>query len=138
VTDTIAKIARLQRIAEYLAVDTDPDRALFGTQLAALLSLGLPFWRAFELQSDWFDETVRHQRDQALRDIARRDHPGLRGKPLARAIDLARLRYLPTFERDRRMRRRPDGARGRLYDILMTEKFPGYSQLLNIFRGFTG
>jgi hypothetical protein len=74
------------------------------------------------------------QRDMALRDLARRYYPGVKGRELAAAVHCAVRCYetSPARPRDRDARHRPDGIAGAAYDVLMHGELPGVEHLRKV------
>jgi hypothetical protein len=84
----------------------------------------------------WKAEARRARRDAMVIDIRRRHFPDLTARAAAAEIETAARRYAATgFRADRRTRRRPDGIRGDLFDILSVCEMQGRDALSRLFNG---
>ena len=73
---------------------------------------------ALGIPATWRASRVRMRRDRLYAALARH-FPGLEGRPLARAITTAISQYeFGSWQSDRRAGRRPDGARGLIFELL--------------------
>jgi hypothetical protein len=129
--DPMAAIGRAVRV---LAESGDPEAVLVAEALerwrAGNECLEVALGRAPGLRAAWH----LRQRDMALRDLARRYYPGVKGRELAAAVHCAVRRYeaSPAWPRDRNARHRSDGEAGAAYDVLMHGELPGVEHLRKV------
>jgi hypothetical protein len=117
-----------------LAESGDPEAVRVAEALAAWLTgnqcLEVAMGYAPGFRAAW----RQRQRDEALRDLASRHYPGVKGRELAAAVHCAVRRYETSvaWPRDRNARHRPDGEAGAAYDVLMHGELPGVEHLRKV------
>jgi hypothetical protein len=136
---TIDPIAALRIVRELLLQRDDQASRMVATAIHGMLIEGLSFEIGMGLMPGWRGTAQRCARDHALAEIAAAFFPRSCVRQLAREVATALLRYGATaWPRDKAARRRPDGLRGLLFDVLMAGPPPGFSQLRNIFKSLAG
>jgi hypothetical protein len=134
VTDALATVTRMRRLAVRLADRSDEDAAWLGDAVEMWLD-GVSLEAALGLGPHWRIELARAQRNRAIAKLLRY-YPAASIRQRAKAVVQAVRRYEPTgWKRDRQSGRRPDGVRGALYDLLaIGAEIPDECQLRRIIK----
>jgi hypothetical protein len=137
-TDALATVTRLRRLVIRLAKAKDEDAGWLGDAVEMWLG-GVQWEAALGLGPHWRIELVRAQRNRAIAELLRY-YPVVSIRQRAKAVAQAVRRYEPTgWKRDRQSGRRPDGARGALYDLLaIGAEIPDECQLRRIISEIDG
>jgi hypothetical protein len=115
--DALATVTRLRRLAVRLAAAKDEDAGWLGDTVEMWLG-GVQWEAALGLGPHWRIELARARRNRAIAELLRY-YPAASIRQRAKAVAQAVRRYETTgWKRDRQSGRRPDAARGALYDLL--------------------
>ena len=136
--DALATITRLRRLVIRLAADKDEDAAWLGDAIEMWLG-GVQWEGALGLGPHWRTELARARRNRAIAELLQY-FPAMSIRQRAKAIAQAVRRYETTgWKRDRQSRRRPDGVRGAVYDLLaIGAGVPDECQLRRIIKEIGG
>jgi hypothetical protein len=127
-------IQRIERAVGIMLTMDDVDVTWLG-RIVADWKGGLPFDRAAGLADGWQRTWHQGQRNAALRELATRYFPDLRGSARARAMARAGRNYEATqWLKNKAARFRPDGKDGLLHDVATHGGMPGWELLRKSIR----
>lgn len=124
-----APVAALRAVRNLIVDQGGTEILAVAAAIDLWLAQGGDFACALGLAPGWHSALRQRQREEILRELVR-TFPGLRGRPMARAIADAASDYeTRRWARDRAARRRPDDRDGWLYDLLVMGPIPAEATL---------
>jgi hypothetical protein len=127
-------IGRIDRVVAILMAAGDDD-ATWAAGVFADWKGGTPFDHAAGLADGWRPALRQGERNAALRELATRYFPDLRGSARARAMARAGRNYEATqWLKNEAARFRPDGKDGLLHDVASHGGMPGWELLRKSIR----
>ena len=127
-----ATLALIGRAIFKLGETGEPGLTRVADALALTTGQGIPFDAALGLSAGWHRRAQLARRDQLLREMAAQYFPRLGGRGAAAAITRAAASYTPTFDHDRKAKRRPSGVNGYVFDIMCIDAVPGEARIRQI------